>query len=57
MERAPKLSRGLIFVKWLLAVPHYFVLFFLFIAVYVVVIIGFFAVIITGKWPDSLRGL
>jgi hypothetical protein len=55
VERAPKLSRGLIFVKWLLAIPHYIVLFFLFIAVYVVVIIGFFAVIITGKWPDSLR--
>jgi Domain of unknown function (DUF4389) len=55
VEPSPQLSRGLIFVKWLLAVPHYFVLFFLFIAVYVVVIIGFFAVLITGKWPESLR--
>jgi predicted permease len=30
-------------------------LFVLFIAVYVVVIIGFFAVLITGKWPEGMR--
>ena len=55
VQPAPKLSRGLIFVKWLLAIPHYFVLFFLFIAVYVVTIITFFAVIITGAWPEGMR--
>ncbi len=55
VEPAPTLSRGLIFVKWLLAFPHYIVLFVLGIAAYVVVIIGFFAVLITGKWPESLR--
>jgi hypothetical protein len=55
VEPAPKLSRGLIFVKWLLAFPHYIVLFVLGIGVYVVAIIGFFAVLITGQWPDSLR--
>jgi hypothetical protein len=55
IEQAPTLSRGLIFVKWLLAIPHYIVLFVLFIAVYVVTIVAFFAVIITGKWPESLR--
>ena len=55
VEPAPKLSRGLIFVKWLLAFPHYVVLFVLGIGVYVVAIIGFFAVLITGRWPDSLR--
>jgi hypothetical protein len=55
VQPAPKLNRGLIFVKWLLAVPHYIVLFFLFIALYVVVIIAFFAVIITGAWPEGLR--
>ncbi len=55
VEPATKLSRGLIFVKWLLAIPHYIVLLFLFIAVYVVWIIGFFAVLITGRWPESLR--
>jgi hypothetical protein len=55
VQPAPKLSRGLIFVKWLLAIPHYIVLAFLFIAVYVVVIIAFFAVIITGDWPEGMR--
>jgi hypothetical protein len=55
IEPAPKLSRGLIFVKWLLAFPHYIVLLVLGIAVYVVAIIAFFAVLITGKWPESLR--
>ena len=55
VQPAPKLNRGLIFVKWLLAIPHYIVLLFLFIAVYVVVIIAFFAVIITGAWPEGMR--
>ena len=36
-------------MEWLLAIPHYFVLFLFFIAVYVVLIIAFFAVLITGK--------
>jgi hypothetical protein len=55
VEPAPKLSRGLIFVKWLLAFPHYIILLFLGIGAYVCAIIGFFAVLITGKWPESLR--
>jgi hypothetical protein len=55
IQQAGHLSRGLIFVKWLLAIPHYVVLFVLFIAVYVVAIIAFFAVLITGRWPESLR--
>ena len=55
VQPVPKLSRGLIFVKWLLAIPHYIVLFFLFIAVYVVTIIAFFAVLITGAWPEGMR--
>jgi hypothetical protein len=54
-EAAPKLSRGLIFVKWLLAIPHYICLLVLGIGVYVVAIIAFFAVIITGSWPEGMR--
>ncbi len=54
-QPAEKLSRGLIFIKWLLAIPHYFVLFFLFIAVYVVWVIAFFVVIFTGSWPAGMR--
>ncbi|MGP0032785.1 MAG: DUF4389 domain-containing protein [Acidimicrobiales bacterium] len=55
LQPSPRLSRGLIFVKWLLAVPHYIVLFFLFIAAYIAIIIAFFAVIITGTWPAGMR--
>jgi Domain of unknown function (DUF4389) len=54
-QAAPKLSRGLIFVKWLLAFPHYIILLFLGIAAYVAVIIAFFVVIITGAWPSGMR--
>jgi hypothetical protein len=55
IQPAEHLSRGMIFIKWLLAIPHYVVLFLLFIVVYVFVIIGFFAVIITGAWPTGMR--
>jgi hypothetical protein len=48
------LSRWMIFVKWLLAIPHYIVLVFLAIAAYVVVIIAFFAILFTGKYPRGL---
>ena len=55
IEPAPKLNRWLVLVKWLLAFPHYIALLFLGIAVSVVWIIAFFAVLITGRWPESLR--
>ena len=55
VQPSERLSRGLIFVKWLLAIPHYIVLFFLFIAVFVLMIVGFFAVLITGSWPVGMR--
>ena len=48
------LSRWLIFVKWLLAIPHYFVLTFLLLAAYVAVFIAFFAILFTGRYPRSL---
>jgi uncharacterized protein DUF4389 len=48
------LSRLLIFVKWLLAIPHYFALFFLAIGAYVVLIISWFAVLITGSYPEGM---
>jgi hypothetical protein len=49
------LNRWLPLVKWLLAIPHVIVLAFLWIAVLVVAIIAFFAVLFTGRWPESLR--
>jgi hypothetical protein len=48
------LSRWMIFVKWLLAIPHYIVLVFLAIAAYVVVIIAFFAILFTGHYPRGM---
>lgn len=50
-----RLSRLLIFVKWLLAIPHFFALMFLGIAAFFVAIAGFFAVLITGRWPEGMR--
>ena len=55
VEHPERLSRLLIFVKWLLAIPHYIVLLFLLIGAAVASLIGFFAVLITGRWPDGLR--
>ena len=55
VEYPERLSRLLIFVKWLLAVPHFIVLIFLVVGAAVASIIGFFAVLITGRWPEGLR--
>ena len=55
IEYPAKQSRLLIFVKWLLLIPHYVVLLLLAIGALVVFLIGFFAVLITGKWPQGLR--
>jgi Domain of unknown function (DUF4389) len=48
------LSRWQIFVKWLLALPHLIVLTFLAIAAWVVVVIAFFAILFTGRYPRGM---
>jgi hypothetical protein len=48
------LNRWLPLVKWFLAIPHYVVLFFLSIAAFFVLIFVWFAVLFTGRYPDSL---
>jgi Domain of unknown function (DUF4389) len=49
-----ELNRWLPLVKWLLAIPHYLVLFFLSIAAFVAVVIAWFAILFTGRYPRSL---
>lgn len=48
------LNRWLPLVKWLLAVPHYVVLFFLGIGAVVAVVIAWFAILVTGRYPRPL---
>ena len=48
------LNRWLPLVKWFLAIPHYIVLFFLWIAAIVVVIIAWFAILFTGRYPRGM---
>jgi hypothetical protein len=50
----PQLSRWLWLVKWLLAIPHFIVLFFLFIAFVLLTIVAFFAILFTGRYPRSI---
>jgi hypothetical protein len=48
------LNRWLPLVKWLLAIPHYVVLFFIYIGVLVAVIVAWFAILFTGRYPRPL---
>jgi hypothetical protein len=48
------LNRWLPLVKWFLAIPHYIVLIFLGLAAIVCVIIAWFAILFTGRYPKEL---
>lgn len=49
-----QLSRLLIFVKWLLAFPLYIEAIVLGLGAYVVLVVSFFAVLFTGRYPEGL---
>ena len=49
-----ELNRWLPLVKWLLAIPHYVLLLFLWIAAFVAVVIAWFAILFTGRYPRGL---
>jgi hypothetical protein len=53
-DAASDLNRWLPLVKWLLAIPHYIVLFFLNIGAFVVVIAAWFAILFTGRYPRGM---
>jgi hypothetical protein len=48
------LNRWLPLVKWFLAIPHYIVLAFLWLAALVVVVIAWFAILFTGRYPRGM---
>ena len=51
-----ELNRWLPFVKWFLAIPHYLVLVTLWIGAFLAVMLAWFAILITGRYPRaSLR--
>jgi hypothetical protein len=49
-----ELNRWLPLVKWFLAIPHYVVLFFLGIAAFIAVVVAWFAILFTGRYPRGL---
>jgi hypothetical protein len=53
-DAARDLNQWLPLVKWFLAIPHYVVLFFLWIAVIVIVIVAWFAILFTGRYPRGM---
>jgi hypothetical protein len=50
----PGLSRWLWLVKWVLAIPHYVILAFLWFGFVVVSVTAFFAILFTGKYPRGM---
>jgi hypothetical protein len=54
VEYPERLSRWLIFVKWLLIIPHIIVIYFLNLAWFVTAMIAFFAILFTKRYPEGL---
>jgi hypothetical protein len=48
------LNRALWLVKWVMAIPHYVALFFLWIAFLVLTVVAFFAILFTGRYPRAI---
>ena len=57
IDRADRIANWRPIVQWLLAIPHFIVLSFLNLVAEVVSIIGWFAIVFTGKLPEGLANL
>jgi hypothetical protein len=55
ITRPAEYKRFMPLIKWLLAIPHLFVLLARGIAAAFVILISFFAVLFTGRWPQGMR--
>ncbi len=53
-ELDSSVGRWLWLVKWLLAIPHYIVLVFLWLTLFVLTVIAFFAILFTGRYPRAI---
>ena len=54
VEYPERLSRWLIFVKWLLAIPHFIILYVLALVAYLLTVVAWFAILFTGRFPQGL---
>jgi hypothetical protein len=53
VEYPDRLSRGLIFVKWLLAFPQYIVVYLLLLVAELLAVLAWFGILFTGRYPKS----
>jgi hypothetical protein len=53
-ELDANVSRWLWLVKWLLAIPHYIALAFLWLTLLVLTVVAFFAILVTGRYPRGM---
>jgi Domain of unknown function (DUF4389) len=54
IDHQEQYSRFMPLVKWLLVIPHYIVLIVLWIGAFFVIVVSWFAVLITGRYPRGL---
>jgi Domain of unknown function (DUF4389) len=57
IDRADRIANWRPIVQWLLAIPHFIILYVLGVVAEVVSIIAWFAILFTGKLPDGLANL
>jgi hypothetical protein len=53
-DAAKELSRGLPLIKWLLALPHLIILYFLWIGVLVLTVVVWVLILVNGRYPRDL---